>query len=270
LRQWFEYKLKKKLRKRYARVMSALVMQVHRLLALFGLKGREVVTSRYGVRMKANWSDRTFQYCYYATYGRFLSNYLRDQARDFVFLDIGANQGLYSLLAVRNPRCQAAIALEPVAGTFALLTANIAANDAAARIVPVRAALSDHCGEAAISVHAAHSGTATLADRSQADPAQLQTIELIDMPSLDALIPATADIVIKVDVEGHESVVLRELVRSRHAARFVAVFYEVDNRWSEAEALRGLLAAAGFDSFMRQGRGRHYDVLATRSAAAPG
>src|SRR3546814_160245 len=114
------------------------------------------VTARYGVRMRANWQDRTFRYCYYATYGRALSDYLAAQDRAFVFVDIGANQGLYSLLAAQNPRCAAAIAFEPVAATFALLRDNIALNGLTDRIQPVHAAVSLHSGMASIPTDRAH------------------------------------------------------------------------------------------------------------------
>jgi FkbM family methyltransferase len=263
-----EYKLKKKLRKRYARVASAVIRTTLRLRMALGLgAGRTVVTSRYGVRMRANWSDRTFQYCYFATYGRFLSSYLGSLSSEFVFLDIGANQGLYSLLAARNPRCRAAVALEPVPATFALLQANVAANGFDARVTCVPAALADKAGQATIAVQAGHSGTATLASRSDFVSSAVQSIELMDMGALDQLLPAAGPIVVKVDVEGFEDVVLAQLARSRHVARMVAVFYEMDSRWSEAQPLRQLLAAAGFDHFERHGRGRHYDVLATRGAS---
>lgn len=268
--EWFEYKVRKKLRKRYARMAAAVIRARQRVAGAVGLApASEFVTSRYGVRMRANWSDRTFQYCYFATYGRFLADYLARYDRDFVFLDVGANQGLYSLLAARNPHCRAVVALEPVAATFALLQQNVAANGFDGRIHAVRAALAEHRGTAEISVSATHSGTATLARGSNFDPARVQTIELIDIAGFDEHIPGDAAIVVKVDVEGYENVVIAELLKSRHVARMVAMFYEVDNRWSEAAALQELLQAAGFAFFTRHGRGRHYDVMASRLAAEP-
>jgi FkbM family methyltransferase len=270
MRAWLEYKLKKELRKGYARIASATIWGMLQIRAAIGLgSGQAFVTSRYGVQMRANWRDRTFQYCYFATYGRFLADYLAHHDSDFVFLDIGANQGLYSLVAGRNPRCQAAIALEPVAATFALLQANVAANGLAGKVKTVCAALADHVGTAQISVKASHSGTATLAAGSNFDPARVQTIELIDIAALDALLPPALPLVVKVDVEGYESVVLGELVRSRHLSRMAAVFYEVDNRWSDAVPLRSLLEAGGFSTFTRHGLGRHYDVLAERAPLKP-
>jgi FkbM family methyltransferase len=266
---WVEYAVKKQLSKRYARMAAAVIRMRNGIGGVLGLgHGAPWVTSRYGVRMRANWRDRTFQYCYFATYGRFLADYLVRFDRDFAFLDIGANQGLYSLLAVRNPRCHKALALEPVAATFALLEANVAANDGASKTRCVQTALADHCGEAQISVQNTHSGTATLADRENFNPAHVQTIQLIDIAALDALLPATGNIVVKVDVEGYEAVVLAQLIKSQHVQRMVAVFYEVDTRWSDAGPLRSLLQQAGFNSFVRHGLGRHYDVLATRVPAA--
>jgi hypothetical protein len=94
-------------------------------------------------------------------------------------------------------------------------------------------------------------------------------VRLIDVAELDRHIPDGAPIIVKVDVEGYEHVVLAELMRSVHAPRITAVFYEVDTRWSDAEGLRAVLAAAGFTSFTRYGRMRHHDVMATRAAAAP-
>jgi FkbM family methyltransferase len=263
-----EYAVKKQFSKLYARAAAAVIRTSHSVGSLLGLgQGSQWVVSRYGVRMRANWRDRTFQYCYFATYGRFLADYLIRFDRDFTFLDIGANQGLYSLLAVRNPRCQAAVALEPVAATFSLLEANVAANDGASKTHCVQAALADRCGEAEISVRNTHSGTATLAGRENFNPAHVQTIRLIDVAALDALLPATGDIVVKVDVEGYEAVVLAQLIRSQHVQRMVVVFYEVDTRWSDSGPLRNLLQAAGFNSFVRHGLGRHYDVLAARVSA---
>jgi hypothetical protein len=44
------------------------------------------------------------------------------------------------------------------------------------------------------------------------------------------------------------------------------VFYEVDAKWSDADGLRAILESGGFTHFVTVGRGKHYDVLATRQA----
>lgn len=268
MNQWFEYKIRKKLHRRLARAAAVAIRSVRSGRQALGFgAGRTFETSTYGVRMRANWDDRTFQYCHFGVYGRVLSDYLAGYDQQFVFLDIGANQGLYSLLAARNPRCLAVVALEPVAGTFELLRQNVEENGFASRTTLVRAALAERAGTAAISVAAGHSGIATLARDSNQDydPQRAQTVELIDAAGLDRHIPAGAGIVAKVDVEGYEQVVLAELLRSANAARIATIFYEVDTRWNNGEVLRDLLASGGFANFTRHGRTRHYDVMATRA-----
>jgi hypothetical protein len=61
-----------------------------------------VVTSRYGVKLQGNWEDLTFLFCVQGAYGYYLSELLRTAQDAFVFIDIGANQGLYSILASKN------------------------------------------------------------------------------------------------------------------------------------------------------------------------
>lgn len=218
-----------------------------------------VVTSRYGVRMRANWQDRTFRYCYHATYGRALSDYLAAQDRTFIFVDIGANQGLYSLLAARNPQCDHAIAFEPVAATFALLGDNIALNGLGAVVRPVHAAVSLKSGTARIATDRQHSGTASL--RAVA-PEAGEDIRILGMAGVDTLLEGNAPLIVKIDVEGHEETVIEALMASVHRARIAAIFYEVDERWVNAPAIEARLRVAGFARFTRFGIGRHYDILA--------
>lgn len=223
-----------------------------------------VVRSVYGVLLHENWDDTTFRFCYFGTYayGKRLSSYLASLDNAFVFLDIGANQGLYSLIAAKNPKCVQAIAFEPVAKTFSLLQKNIQANALEHRITPVNAAVSNQCGQARISIKAGHSGAASL--RENDGQGQTITISLVDAPRIDELIPDAGDIIIKIDVEGHEDTVLKELTRSRHLPRVKAMFYEIDERWSDPIQIEATLRQYGFHQFRKMGTGRHYDILASR------
>jgi FkbM family methyltransferase len=236
----------------------------HRL-AMWAAKasGQEFVKTRYGVLMKANWPDRTFRLCYAGRYGRALERLLRGQDRDFVFLDIGANQGLYSLIAAQNPRCVAAVALEPVAATYDLLAANLQANGVARKVRAVKAGLSSERGRQDIFVDPSHSGMASLVPRRNGQT-QPEAIELVTIAEVDGMVPAEGDILVKIDVEGHEEVVIRQLAVSAHASRIRAVFYEVNEGRVDAGCLRSELEVMGFRRFSVQGQGRQYDVLAQR------
>ena len=253
---------------RHLRVVRARVM---RRIYNVGSRDRAPVRTAYGVRMVPEWSDKTFAYCYYGTYGPYLADLLGAVDRPFVFLDVGANQGLFSLLAARNPHCRRVVALEPVAATYRTLCANVAANGLEDRVVAVQAALSDRTGQGTMTVSASHSGVATLAGHvadasgKRSEPVQLTRLDDLD-PSLFSDLPVFA----KVDVEGHEAVALRELTGSAQADRLMAVFFEMDERWTDAEAVLDGLRGAGLDQFHTYGRGRHYDVLASRGAPADG
>ncbi len=64
LANFLNYGVKKTLHKAWVHLLSALPLA----------RSESVVTSRYGVKMRANWRDRTFQYCHYATYGHALAD----------------------------------------------------------------------------------------------------------------------------------------------------------------------------------------------------
>jgi FkbM family methyltransferase len=234
------------------------------MAAIHGAQPDRFVTTGYGVLMRANWRDRTFQYAWAASYGRALADLLERRERPFVFLDIGANQGLYSLIAARNAACALVVAVEPVAATFALLEGNIAANSARARVRPIHAALSNSTGESAIRTCPHHSGAATLRiDHRFGD--QTEMVALIRPDALLPCLPDAIPIIVKVDVEGHEETVIDALLACAFAGRIDTIVYEMDERWTDPAQLRRTLSRAGLIAFRKLGLGRHYDMLASRA-----
>lgn len=223
--------------------------------------------SAYGVRMWQNWNDRTFIYCHGGIYGRFLSDALTGWNSPFVFVDVGANQGLYSLIAARNPHCQQVIAFEPVTSTCAALKANIAINDGADKVQPLQLGISDTAAKVPISIPAGHSGMASLNGNTSGVPtgeARTEVIETVCAAQLDDLLAGDLPMVIKVDVEGHEKTAIGQLLNSSQAGRIACLFYEIDTRWSDEAAIETMVRAAGLTHIRRVGRGHHFDVMATR------
>jgi FkbM family methyltransferase len=131
------------------------------------------------------------------------------QQRPFVFVDIGANVGLFSLfVASQAGRDARILAIEPEAGNLRRLHFNVDANpDVRIKVVPT--ALSDEAGELAIEPHPRDRGgsrTIKLVPSNAADGAarvpsqtllQLLTQERVE--AVDAL---------KIDVEGFEDIIL--------------------------------------------------------------
>lgn len=250
---------------RYGVVKTARKWRAAALSPLLAARGEAAVRSSYGVLMVPNWQDTTFRYCIFGTYGRDLADLLLGYAEDFVFVDIGANQGLYSLIAAQNPRCRRIIAFEPVPATHARLAANVALNGGEARTVLHPLAIADSAGEVTINVAADHTGTASLAGREGSSGSGCVTIRTIDAPLVDPLLAGELPMFVKIDVEGLEAVVIAELAKTASFSRVAAIFYEVDDRWASAGEIETRLRASGFTRFAKYGRGHHYDVLATRS-----
>jgi FkbM family methyltransferase len=230
----------------------------------------DTVRSLYGVRLAGNWDDSTFRMYLFGSYGFFLANFLARRTAPFVFLDIGANQGLYSILAARNRNCVQVHAFEPVPPVADLLTENLALNRTR-KVIVHRRAISDRTGQIEIAFDPRHSGTSSLsAVRDGAVPDRARTIRLetIDHRGLNALIGTDeTSIVIKIDVEGHEETVVSELVKCRFFPLVDAVFYECDETASDVAAIESLLRRHGFADFVKVGMGTHYDTLARRPAA---
>lgn len=227
------------------------------------------VRTRYGVMMQANWSDATFNMCFSASYGHILSDLLQGFPSDFVFLDIGSNQGLYALLAARNPMCRHVYAFEPVTGTFAILQANIRANGFQNRITALNAAISDSDGTAEIFLSEGHSGAASMREAGSSAGKASAWIKTMSVTGIDALQVNASHIVIKIDVEGHEPTVLAQLMASRHREKIAFIFYEVDEAWSNPGVLEDTVRQNGLLHLTRFGTGTHYDILASREPFSP-
>ena len=249
---------------RYGVVKTLRKWRAAALSPVLAARGEAAVRSAYGVLMVPNWQDTTFRYCIFGTYGRDLADLLLGQREDFVFVDIGANQGLYSLIAAQNPKCRQIIAFEPVPATHARLAANVALNGGAERTVLHPLAISDSVGEVAITVAEGHTGTATLAGREDSAGGNV-TICTIDAPLVDPLLAGEHPMFVKIDVEGLEAVVIAQLTKTAAMARIAHIFYEVDDRWASAGEIEASLRSAGFTRFAKYGRGHHYDVLASRT-----
>ena len=140
--------------------------------------------------------------------------------RSQVILDIGANTGIYALLAkTLNPNAEVH-AFEPISRIYSILTANIALNQVA-HLTPAIAvhcmALSDYSGEGQMfDLPVEHMYTASLNKNIHAERGNLMPActEQVTVQRLDYFLNShhceRLDL-IKIDVESHEPAVLRGL-----------------------------------------------------------
>jgi len=224
------------------KTVKSVELRLHRAL------GAHSQRSRYGPRFTANFDDETFGYYITAAYGFFYWDHLRAIDFDFVFLDIGANQGLYTIGAARNPRMRAAHAFEPVPAIAALCERNLALNAVSDRCRVINRAITDSVGQSEIIFHETHSGGSALAGKNPGhEKGRTVTIETIDAAGLSRIVgEAGCPIIVKIDVEGHEEVVIEQLFNSDFAPAIAEIFYEVDEDWIDPAAIEDRLGAEGF------------------------
>lgn len=158
---------------------------------------------------------------------------------DEVFYDIGANIGVYSLVAAKKPNGGARVfSFEPSYASVASLCANIVLNDAAASITPMPVALSDRTGMNVFSLRDLEPGAARHAlgpDPPQDGPTVYQqpvmTFRLDDLIDVFQL-PSPNHI--KMDVDGGELAVLDGASRTLDSPALRSVLIEVSTTLSGA------------------------------------
>jgi FkbM family methyltransferase len=126
--------------------------------------------------------------------------------RDSVFLDVGANVGIFSLVASKAAPLGKIFAFEPARKTFDRLSRNIWLNHAR-NVLPVRSALGGSSGQATLNLNVSgKDGLNTLGNPSHPDSEPAGT-ELVPITTVDEFL-ATNSVrhidVMKIDAEGAE------------------------------------------------------------------
>lgn len=179
----------------------------------------------------------------------FLLHFLRPKD---AFLDIGANVGSYTVLA--SGVCGArTIAFEPDPLGAARLARNVAENALDRRVSIRELALGETCGETAFTT-----GRDTMNRRTDARDSRAERVTLA---TLDSEIGMIEPALMKIDVEGFETQVLRGASRTLQCARLKAIIIETVTAESRAR-----LSDAGFN----QARYDPFRRALTSGAGAPG
>ncbi|PLX35158.1 MAG: hypothetical protein C0605_11155 [Hyphomicrobiales bacterium] len=224
--------------------------------------------SSYGPWLLTSPDDQTFHFCVRG-YGPLIADALKARKRDFLFLDIGANVGIFSLVAAGMPRCRAVIAIEPVPDTFRKLEINTRRNRAG-KVTPVRGAVcGGHKRDVHLSYNPLHSGMASLS-KKRGGAVRAPALRARD---LSKLVPAHWErIVVKIDVEGSELEVLNELRRTVFYPAVNDILIEMSSLHSGRDGVEAIIAfmrAEGFAEIAKRGGKEHYDAHYRRPGADP-
>lgn len=228
--------------------------------------GNQQIKSRYGVLLSMNPNDKTFKFCVSGSYGNFYSERLKNYKSKFLFLDIGANQGIYTLCSSKNPFNIKSYAFEPVPQTFELLKKNVDINNLSHKCKLYNKALFEKKGYEQMELIDNHSGAASIfKNNPNSCTRNIVQIETISHLELNKIIGnENIPILIKIDTEGSESKIIKLIKKSFFMHRVTEIFYEIDKKWTNEDEIEIMLKKEGFKTFRKIGNTNHYDVLATK------
>ena len=162
--------------------------------------------------------------------------------RPFVFIDIGANVGLFSLFVAATARSARIVAIEPEPGNFERLRFNVDAN----RGLPIKAlalALGERDGEVAIVLNRRDRGGTRMASPGASGAVTVRCRPLVDVVREEKLAAIDA---LKIDVEGAEDKVLAPYFRDAPPSLWPSLIVIEDSRAEWSVDLFALLAAKGY------------------------
>lgn len=216
---------------------------------------REFVLSSYGIKLAPNWGDPAFEVYYDGLYGRELVEIITNQEKNFYFLDIGANQGLYAILAAKNKNCIKSFAFEPIPRTAYFLRKNIILNNQENKISIFEEAISNIKTEMEIKYK--DPAKASLLKARQNNLKNKCKIKVVNHKKLNFLaIKENKNVIVKIDVEGLEEVVINEIIKTNFFDNITEIIYEVieSEKWNKLvnyKNIKSSLEQKGFKKFKK-------------------
>jgi FkbM family methyltransferase len=214
--------------------------------------------SNYGVWMLSNYLDRTFQLSILG-YRNTLEKILLSVNNKLIFMDIGSNQGVFSLIASKNKNFIEIHAFEPNLNVITYLESNFNRNKVDNFTIH-KVAIGSRTGSVPFLALESHSGTGRL----NAETSNMH-VTGANRDYLDKVFAkCEKSYFIKIDVEGGEHDVLKELFNSRIKLNIKYIFIEIDLEFSQEDVLIATLRSNGFYEVKRIGSKVHYDALYVR------
>ena len=177
---------------------------------------------------------------------------------DELLLDVGANVGMYSILAAVGRGVQV-IACEPESQNYGLLNRNILMNNAGGRITSYCLALSDCCGLDSFYLSDFKPGGSCHTVGESVDfnlqPRPSGYVQGCVVSTLDSLIEDQAVPVpthVKIDVDGIEHKVIQGMAKTLADPAVKSVLIELNPNLDEHRALFDLMDELGFRFFEKQ------------------
>ena len=196
--------------------------------------------SYYSVKLNnVDFKDTTFRFACGGAYGNYLNSLIKKYKKEFFFLDIGANIGIFSLIAKNNKNCKKIIAIEPSKLIFKKLKKNLSSKKCAL----YNLAISNFNGVADLSIKTNHSGVSRLISKKDKIKLKSQKVITKNYKFFDMIYKKFKpyNLIVKIDVEGHQLNVIKEIKKSKIYNKISIMYIENENNYSAKKKLKNML-----------------------------
>lgn len=245
------------------------------LLPVARLLNDTPVRSRYGgVVVGLDLHDRTNQLGVLGRYGSAVSGEVEKLAEGHCFVDVGANCGVFSLLAAQRVGPSGlVVSFEPCFATFAKLVRNIGLNGAG-NVLPFNMAVAALTRPDLLDRGSkGHTGRYAIASGPVDESEMITSLSIKDFPGLLQVI-GERPIMVKIDVEGFEHSVLQGLTPILEHPNTKEVVVEIDDQnlaryGMTAAVVYSLLEGHGFRRADQHRGLDHFDAVFSRNPPWP-
>lgn len=206
------------------------------------------ILSNYGVWMLNNFNDKTFNLSLLG-YRNNLEKHLKSIKKPFTFIDIGCNQGVFSLVAGKNNYCKKIHCFEPNMDLLPYLEANLVFNGIKNYKIH-NCAISNTEGNINFFVPSNHSGAGTLFKNYNE---YNRVFRSVNRSYLENIRTDKEILFLKIDVEGSEYSVLVEIFNTSLLKDIKYIFVEINPMYYDSFKIRDLLLKNNFVEADRKG-----------------
>jgi FkbM family methyltransferase len=180
---------------------------------------------------------------------------------DDLFVDVGANVGVYTVLASGVKGCRS-ISCEPVPGTFIHLLNNIAINQIGNKVKALNIGLSDKSGF----LHFTKNYNSALNHVQLGEEGGQDNIK-VEVDSLNHLLEKENPIILKIDVEGFETMVIngaKDVLKKESLKAIIIELNGLSNKYGfNDEAIHQSILDEGFAPYIYHPLERTFEKLET-------
>lgn len=206
-----------KIFKTFVNIINFKKVSIYNLLISFFYYGNYCY-SYYGIKLfNVNFNDVAFRYSCGGAYGLNYFEFLKNYKKKFIFIDIGSNLGIFSIASALNKNCEFIFSIEPQRSIINSLKKNLSSNNTKFRICNF--AISNFNGNSFFAYNIKDPGSSKLCSNKKINKKKylLKKVVVKDFHFFNNILLEyqNLDIVVKIDVEGHENIVLRQIKKSK-------------------------------------------------------